>query len=75
MSLAKKVTFDAEGQPKVVIVVEGWSDVIRLNEHLLKGQCEFGSLARRIYASCNRKHGARRVRQLILHCTGMVPWS
>jgi hypothetical protein len=75
MSLSKRVTFNEYDEPRVVIVVEGWHDVVRLNEHLLRGQCEFGDLARRIYLSLQRHVGRKRTKQLVDHCTGRVPWS
>lgn len=75
MSLHKRVTFNDHDEPKVVITVEGWHDVVRFNEHMLRGQCEFGDLARRIYGSMKRHVGSSRTKQLVDHCTGKVPWG
>jgi len=70
----KRVQWNAHDEPEVVITVQGWSDVIRLTEHLAAGQVEFATTARRIYHSVDKRLGRPRRRQLVEHFTGRKSW-
>lgn len=75
MAVTKKVTWTHDEWahkdiPTLTITVEGWSDVVRITEHLATGQCEFGDLSRRIHNSLARKLGRKRWREYVAHFTG-----
>lgn len=70
MSIDKKVTFNAYGEPKVVITLQGWSDVLRFTDRMFGWQCEFGDTARRIHLSIRKRLGAKEHRRVNDHFLG-----
>lgn len=70
MSIEKRVTFDGEGQPKVVITVTGWHDVFRFSWAMAHLQCDFADVARRIGGTLKRRIGAARFQAMNAHFTG-----
>lgn len=70
MAIEKMVTFDGDGQPKVVVTVTGWSDVFRFSWALAHLQCEFADMARRIGGSLRSRIGAAEFRAMNRHFTG-----
>lgn len=73
MSIEKRVTFNDAGDPHVVIILDGYSDVIRFTEQMLGWQCEFGDCARRIRLSITKRLGADKARQYVDHFLGRRP--
>jgi len=69
--ITKRTTFkDTPGwgpgyEPKVVITIEGWSDVIRFADHLQHGQVEFANVGRLILDRIRRKQGGKDSRRTI----------
>lgn len=70
MAIEKRVTFNQHGDPRVVITIEGWSDVVRFGWAIQHLQCEFSALGRRMYDSLRRKVGTKRWREIEMHYTG-----
>lgn len=65
-----ELTTTATGDPVLTITVTGGSDIFRLSHHLMKGQIEFGKLAREIFVWLRRRWGVRAFRRVDQEMTG-----
>lgn len=70
MATEKKVTFNAHGEPTVVVTITGWHDAFRFAWALGHLQVEFADMGRRIGGSLKRRLGAKGFTALNKHFTG-----
>ena len=69
MSTEKRVSWTSDGQPRVVITIEGWHDAFRFAWAMSHLQCEFADVARRIGGTLRRHVGPQRFNELHAHFT------